>query len=212
MRQLFAIILFFASLCQAYADVVISSDTLSVGDMSYQKTGFVNVRGYNTIFWKPNPNCWLKFDLTTPGKARISGSNEAVHFYDHDINSYIPLLVQGNNHEQLKPLNASVSPLAFSDYTSLMPVTFKWKDAKTESESAIESESDTHYGFIAQQLQQYLPQLVKEDGRGNLLVNYEALIPVLIGYIQSLDAEVEAQSVELDLLLEQLDHYDQSKL
>ena len=48
----------------------------------------------------------------------------------------------------------------------------------------------THYGLIAQELQDIFPDLVYEDDEGYLSVNYVELIPLLIQSIQSLNEEV----------------------
>ena len=48
----------------------------------------------------------------------------------------------------------------------------------------------THYGLIAQELQDIFPDLVYEDDEGYLSVNYVELIPLLIQSIQSLNAEI----------------------
>jgi hypothetical protein len=49
----------------------------------------------------------------------------------------------------------------------------------------------THYGLIAQELQDIYPDLVFEGGDGYLSVNYIELIPILIQSIQSLKEEVD---------------------
>lgn len=48
----------------------------------------------------------------------------------------------------------------------------------------------THYGLIAQELQDIFPDLVYEDDEGYLSVNYVELIPLLIQSIQSLNTEI----------------------
>lgn len=49
----------------------------------------------------------------------------------------------------------------------------------------------THYGLIAQELQDIYPDLVYEGGDGYLSVNYMELIPLLIQSIQSLKEEID---------------------
>lgn len=49
----------------------------------------------------------------------------------------------------------------------------------------------THYGFIAQEVQEIAPELVYEDGAGYLSINYTELIPLLVKKVQELSAEVE---------------------
>ena len=51
--------------------------------------------------------------------------------------------------------------------------------------------SKTHYGLIAQELQEIYPDLVYEDGNGYLSVNYVELVPILIKSIQELKTELD---------------------
>lgn len=43
-----------------------------------------------------------------------------------------------------------------------------------------------------------MPEAVKEDDFGNYLVNYNALIPVMIKALQELDKQIDSQSEQLD--------------
>ena len=52
----------------------------------------------------------------------------------------------------------------------------------------------THFGLVAQELQQVYPDLVYENDNGYLSVNYTELIPVLIQSIKELNAKVEQLS------------------
>lgn len=47
-------------------------------------------------------------------------------------------------------------------------------------------------GLLAQELEQVMPNLVFTDEEGKKLVDYVALIPVLINAVQTLQKEVEA--------------------
>ena len=49
----------------------------------------------------------------------------------------------------------------------------------------------THFGLIAQELQEIYPDLVYEGGDGYLSVNYVEIIPLLIGTVQELKSKVD---------------------
>tara|TARA_Y100000768_G_scaffold355494_1_gene309212 strand:- start:67 stop:1314 length:1248 start_codon:yes stop_codon:yes gene_type:complete len=53
------------------------------------------------------------------------------------------------------------------------------------------------YGFIAQELEEVLPELVKEDAQGYKAVNYTGIIPILTSAIQEQNALLEEKEVEL---------------
>ena len=61
-------------------------------------------------------------------------------------------------------------------------------------------------GFIAQELQQVLPQLVQEgsDANKTLSVNYTALIPLLVKALQEQQLTLQAQQAEINQLKAQL--------
>lgn len=50
--------------------------------------------------------------------------------------------------------------------------------------------TEKHYGFIAQELQEVLPELVKADKLGQLAVNYTAVIPFLVEAVKSQQKQI----------------------
>jgi hypothetical protein len=67
----------------------------------------------------------------------------------------------------------------------LRPVTFRWK--KPSSDRAV------HYGFVAQEVQTILPNVVDigDDDRHMLGINYSAFIPSIVRAVQELNQKVE---------------------
>lgn len=61
-----------------------------------------------------------------------------------------------------------------------------------EEREVDEVNKKTHFGFIAQELQQVYPELVYENDNGTLSVCYVELIPILVQSIKELNAKVEA--------------------
>ena len=47
-----------------------------------------------------------------------------------------------------------------------------------------------HIGFIAQDIEQYYPQLIKKDENGQLSVKYLEIIPLLLDYSQELKKDL----------------------
>ena len=58
----------------------------------------------------------------------------------------------------------------------------------------------THFGLMAQELQQIYPNLVYENDNGTLSINYTELIPVLIQGVKELNAKVEQQNAIISKL------------
>ena len=82
--------------------------------------------------------------------------------------------------ENIKPIES-----ALDKAMQLQGVTFDWKD----SDSILDIKEDI--GFIAQDVQEVLPELVRDNGKGNLSLRYQGITPILLEAIKELKAEIE---------------------
>jgi len=82
--------------------------------------------------------------------------------------------------ENIKPIES-----ALDKAMQLQGVTFDWKD----SESILDIKEDI--GFIAQDVEKVLPELVRDSGKGNLSLRYQGITPILLEAIKELKAEIE---------------------
>lgn len=87
---------------------------------------------------------------------------------------------------------------AYKIISQLSPVSFTFKpDTNMFSYDAKSQEmQNTHYGLIAQELKEVLPNVVYENSDGFLSVNYTELIPLLIQSIKDLHSEIEFLKTE----------------
>ena len=67
----------------------------------------------------------------------------------------------------------------------LQGVTFDWK----KSDSILDIKEDI--GFIAQDVQKVLPELVRENENGKLSLRHQGITPILLEAIKELKAEIE---------------------
>jgi len=56
------------------------------------------------------------------------------------------------------------------------------------------------YGFLAQEVEEIIPDIVHTDEEGNKSINYIALIPMLVQSIQELQATVDEQNTVIENL------------
>jgi hypothetical protein len=70
----------------------------------------------------------------------------------------------------------------------LEPVSFTWKE-ETPSNKLANIKDDL--GFIAQQVQEVLPELVRQNDNGTLSLRERGIIPLLVGAIKELKAEID---------------------
>ncbi|MBR1564197.1 MAG: tail fiber domain-containing protein [Paludibacteraceae bacterium] len=104
-------------------------------------------------------------------------------------------------------LKANITPIkqeALSVIGRLNPVQYNWQQIELEGEvndSTNEKPKyfspdidfeQLHYGFLAQEVRELLPNIVNEDGNGFLGINYQEIIPLLVMAIQDLQHQVES--------------------
>jgi hypothetical protein len=97
--------------------------------------------------------------------------------------------------QKIEPLKAG----ALEIIAKLEPVTYEWKDTK---ETGVEAE---HVGFIAQDVQKILPQVVSTDKSSpdqKLGIRYNELIPVLVKAVQEQQTQIDALKAEIKTLKE----------
>ncbi len=82
--------------------------------------------------------------------------------------------------ENIKPIES-----ALDKAMKLQGVTFDWK----ENESVLDLKEDI--GFIAQDVQKVLPELVRENKNGMLSMRHQGIAPILLEAIKELKAEIE---------------------
>jgi hypothetical protein len=89
--------------------------------------------------------------------------------------------------------NVSNLPYGLEEVTALRPVMFTWIDRPDEG---------LHYGLIAQEVREVLPDIVDgDDGEnGTLGMNYSELVPVLVKAMQEQQNEIDTQAEQIAAL------------
>jgi hypothetical protein len=83
--------------------------------------------------------------------------------------------------ENIKPIESALDKVS-----KLQGVTFDWKE---KSENILDIKEDI--GFIAQDVQKVLPELVRENDNGMLSMRHQGITPILLEAIKELKAEIE---------------------
>jgi hypothetical protein len=105
--------------------------------------------------------------------------------------------------------NVQAMDNGMADLLKLKPSQYNYKTAEYPTMNLSEG---TNYGFIAQELQEVFPTLVKTNVGGSnaegkfefLSVNYQGLIPVMVSAIQNRQAVIEAITERIEAVEEQL--------
>ena len=82
--------------------------------------------------------------------------------------------------ENIKPIKSALEKVS-----KLQGVTFNWK----KSDSILDIKEDI--GFIAQDVQKVIPELIRENDNGMLSMRHQGIAPILLEAIKELKAEIE---------------------
>lgn len=114
---------------------------------------------------------YMDLDTSTTGGGDLTVKGDVIAYGSPSDKKY---------KENIKPIEN-----ALDKAMQLQGVTFDWKD----SDSILDIKEDI--GFIAQDVQEVLPELVRDSGKGNLSLRYQGITPILLEAIKELKAEIE---------------------
>lgn len=99
-------------------------------------------------------------------------------------------------------LKTEITPLenTLDKVLKLSTVNFKWKK---EEFPELKLDDRKHIGFLAQEIQEHFPQLVKETD-GHLSVNYMEMVPVLLSSVKELSSALVATYKRVEKLERQI--------
>jgi hypothetical protein len=104
-------------------------------------------------------------------------------------------------------LKKDVAPLsgALETIQALQGVTFEWKQDELPDRNFSDEEQ---VGFIAQQVLEVLPQVVKKGDDGFYALDYAKLTPVLVEAVKEQQSIIDAQERKIEQLVERLDRIE----
>lgn len=140
----------------------------------------------------PNSGHFLQID-TNPSLTRLAGHSGQIVFYNTGTSSFNA--IQVSNVYTYSDARAKTNIMNVSNgldvILKLRPVRYDFTNKDTNSPFRLGG-NGKEIGLIAQEVEQVLPEIVLTDDEGKKLINYNALIPILIESIKTLKAEVEA--------------------
>lgn len=93
-------------------------------------------------------------------------------------------------------MKTNIAPLenALDTIQKLRGVTYEWKQEAAPKATGI---GKPHIGFIAQEVEQVLPQLVTRNDKDLLHMDYTAVIPILVEAIKQQQRRIDALAANL---------------
>jgi hypothetical protein len=112
-----------------------------------------------------------------------------------DMDKYCDLILKNLDAKEVnlvsdRRLKNNIKPIINSKeiISELNPVIFNWKNHNINENN----NENIEYGFIAQEVEEILPQIVKERGDGYKGVAYQKLIPIMVDYIKKQNEKIES--------------------
>jgi hypothetical protein len=141
---------------------------------------------------RTNSNLFFQIDIT-PANPRLAGTGNQVVFFNSRTSTFNDIQVRSVFNRSDARAKTNIRPLTRSSgldiVSQLRPVKYHILDTEGDARSRANMEE---IGLIAQEVEAILPNIVLTDDEGRKLINYIALIPVLIQAVQSLQDEIEA--------------------
>jgi hypothetical protein len=117
------------------------------------------------------------------------------NFWDISLLSvYHNNLVQRSDRRLKKDIR-SLAP-GLGAILKLRPVTYRWKDPKVPG---------IHYGFIAQEVEKVLPELITESNKGFKALDATGILPVTVKAVQELKTENDELRADVDRLAAEIE-------
>jgi hypothetical protein len=124
--------------------------------------------------------------------ARIYGNSNAIYTdwpsgWGGGLNTYdiscagIYYSTLSQRSDARKKENVNQYTRGLSEVLQLNPVSFNWKEY---------NQTETQYGFIAQEVEQIIPEIVNEDSEGYKNIKH-AYIPILVNAIKELQSQID---------------------
>jgi len=157
------------------------------------QTTITSVKNTSLVVGRDNDN-GIHFSTDNAIKVEVNGVQDEFRFVaggefhaDADIVAFSSTTASDKNLKE----NVEALPYGLDDVMKMRAVEFDWKKDKANGK-----ERGHDIGVIAQEMEEVIPEVVKEyeglQGKDNFkAVDYSKLVPVLIKSIQELKAEIE---------------------
>ncbi|MBR6196019.1 MAG: tail fiber domain-containing protein [Bacteroidaceae bacterium] len=194
--------------CVVDAQIIYTKGKLTYGDVEQHKFLPITLKAGGT-YWTLG-NKFFQLDLRSD-KVCLAGTGDKIYFvhtledkhkiiYDKIHVADCKITSDSRAKKNVKSLGGGLNNLL-----RLRPVKFNWK--KDEDPDVIvdgknfaigPKDDNDQYGFLAQEVEDIMPDIVHTSEEGEKGVNYIALIPMLVESIQELNAKVAEQSRRIE--------------
>lgn len=183
--------------------VVLSVCTIANAQVKYDSNGrltignttpyeFYGITAYGGgMYLKTKTSNFFQIDVT-PAATRLASHYDQVVFYNTKTSTFNSIQVKNvyNYSDARAKTNVQSLNNGLDYILKLRPVSYTFSDNSDRSLFKTGGNGN-EIGLLAQEVEKVLPNVVITDPDGKKLINYTAIIPVMIDAIKALQAEVE---------------------
>nr|WP_229094580.1 tail fiber domain-containing protein [Bacteroides eggerthii] len=143
------------------------------------------------MYFKCKTSNFFQIDCSPVG-TRLASHSDQVVFYNTKTSTFNSIQVKNvyNYSDARAKANIQSFKNGLGTITQLRPVSYTFSDSSDKNTYRIGG-NGTEIGLLAQEVEKVLPNIVITDPDGKKLINYTAIIPVMIDAIKTLQAEVD---------------------
>ncbi len=185
------------------AQIKYQSNILTMGNTNPFLYYTVTIAG-NGVYFNHTNGRFLQISVAAEGAPRLAGHNDQIVFYNSQTEKFNNIQVKSvlNYSDARAKTNVQSLNNGMEIIKKLNPVTYNFTGTQASSYTRTSTYNqytgdNAEIGLLAQEVESILPNLVFTDDEGRKLMNYTALIPVLIDAVKTLQNEVEALKAKL---------------
>lgn len=163
-----------------------SNGKLTIGNVT--PYSFYQTTIYGNAYFKDASNHFFQIDLT-PAATRLASHYDQVVFYNTAARKFNSIQVQSvyNYSDARAKTNVKTLENGLDIIKQLRPVSYDFINGTISRTGG----NGKELGLLAQEVEEILPNVVFTDEEGKKLINYTALMPLMINAIKTLQQEVD---------------------
>lgn len=167
-----------------------SNGQLTIGNTTPEQFYNITAEGVG-MYFKYKTGNFFQIDCS-PAGTRLASHSDQVVFYNTKTSTFNSIQVKNvyNYSDARAKANIQSFKNGLGTITQLRPVSYTFSDSSDKNTYRIGG-NGTEIGLLAQEVEKVLPSIVITDPDGKKLINYTAIIPVMIDAIKTLQAEVD---------------------
>ena len=203
-----SLLMLLVGLTNSNAQIQYSGGSLKVNGVKQKNLYTLTADKWNGTYYTCKDSNFFQIDVT-PQNPRIAGTGDNVVFFNTETSRFNNIQVASvyNYSDARAKENVQEIQTGLNTVMQLHPVTYEWKYGVMQVDSVQDmapfgplETGKSQYGFLAQDMEAVLPDIVESNDRGFKMINYIALVPILVKAVQELQSIVDNQATVIEQL------------